>query len=618
MKPAPIPANDQARLAELRSYGLLDTPPDQDFDDISNLACSIAATPIGVVSLVDENRQWFKSCIGLGVRETPRTISFCGHAILQPEPMLIGDALMDERFRDNPLVLGEPHIRFYGGFPLISSNGLCLGTLCIIDQQPRQLEPAQLESLQRLARLTVQLMELRRESHLLTVSQEQIRHHQLRPKQRDGGHGRWLHQPDELIRSLELMVSGAAQPCFAVLRIGLKDLLRLQSSLGEAVTQQLRQSLTQRLQPLLPADASVAWLRESELVVVLPYASDETALTALATSLCQVLEEPVNLAGRLLSSKVAIGIAVSMGNYQSAEALLADAAIAQRNARSLPGSRVSFIDLSARIRAQDDIQEEANLRRALLQGELEPYFQPLVDLKTGAVVGLEALVRWRDRNGNVIGPATVLAAAERADLSDQLDLQLIGKSLAASTVIAAAQPDRPLLLSVNLSTQLLENANAREQLLARIEAASLPTGWTLQVEVTEGALEQSDTRLQSFLEQLQGCGIQVAIDDFGTGYSSLSRLHRYHFHCLKIDASFLARINDPDQPSNQMLKLMQKLGRDLGMRITAEGIETEAQRHWVTQQDFDWGQGFLFGLPMPLDALLLHLANPEAMPAITS
>jgi EAL domain-containing protein (putative c-di-GMP-specific phosphodiesterase class I)/GAF domain-containing protein len=619
MEQAPIPANDDARLAELRSYGLLDTPPDPDFDDISHLICSIAGTPIGIVSLVDENRQWFKSCIGLAVRETPRAISFCGHAILQRRPLIVEDALADERFRDNPLVQGDPHIRFYAGVPLVSANGLALGTLCAVDSRPRRLDDARIDALQRLARQTVRLMELRRERRLLEASQQLRRQEEQRgqePQQEagaaQGAPGPRLRQAEEVIRSLELMVGQESQPCFAVLRIGLKDLRRLQSGLGSTAVEAMRQALSERLLRRLPREAAAAWLRDSELVVVLPYASSEQAVAELAGTISRELGEPLSVEGRLLSSRVAIGIALYMGNYASAEALLADAAIAQQVARFQPGSPVRVIDLATRLEAQQNISLEAGLRRVLRDVELEPWFQPIVELDSGAVVGLEALLRCRDHNGELVQPGAVLAAAARAGLTEQVDLQLIQKALEASGTIAAARPQQPLLLSLNLSTALLDNPTARQQLLELIGRLPPPPGWTLQLEVIEEALRQSPDELESFLETLGSRGVLVAIDDFGTGYSSLSRLHSYPFHALKIDASFVARIDDPHQPSNRLLELIQRLSRDLGLHTTAEGIETEAQRRWLVQQGFEWGQGFLFDRPMPLDALLSALVASAA------
>ncbi|MFZ9570326.1 MAG: GAF domain-containing protein, partial [Vulcanococcus sp.] len=216
MLQAPIPRNDQDRLQELWSYGILDSPEEQAFDDIGALVRDLAGTAIGIISLVDENRQWFKSCIGLEAKETPRNISFCGHTILQRTPLIIEDALKDERFCDNPLVLEKPNIRFYAGFPLISANGLALGSLCAVDQQPRQLSSQQVEALERLARLVVQQMELKRQSRLLEHSQQA-----RQPEAEPGASAdpiTLLTSCDQLLSMLELMVQQQDAATFGLLR----------------------------------------------------------------------------------------------------------------------------------------------------------------------------------------------------------------------------------------------------------------------------------------------------------------------------------------------------------------------------------------------------------------
>jgi len=141
------PHDEQARLETLRSLGILDTPQEERFDHLTRIAKRLFGVPIALVSLVDENRQWFKSCIGLSVSETSRDISFCGHAILGDDLFIIPDTLKDERFADNPLVLNDPYIRFYAGYPLSAPNGRKLGTLCIIDRQPRSFGKEDLEAL---------------------------------------------------------------------------------------------------------------------------------------------------------------------------------------------------------------------------------------------------------------------------------------------------------------------------------------------------------------------------------------------------------------------------------------------------------------------------------------
>ena len=172
MKP-PIPADEKRRLHVLWQYDVLDTVPEEVFDDLTELAAHICEAPIALITLVDEKRQWFKSKVGLTVTETSRDVSFCGHAIAQSELFIVADATQDERFADNPLVTSEPGIRFYAGAPLITPDGHALGTLCVIDKVPRELRPDQKNALRVLARHVMTQLELRRRSReLMNVHQQ--------------------------------------------------------------------------------------------------------------------------------------------------------------------------------------------------------------------------------------------------------------------------------------------------------------------------------------------------------------------------------------------------------------------------------------------------------------
>jgi two-component system, NtrC family, sensor kinase len=181
-----MPRNEVKRLKVLWQYSVLDTVPEEIFDDLTELAARICQAPMALISLVDERRQWFKSRVGVKLRETPREVSFCGHAITRTDLFIVPDAAADERFAHNPLVTRDPKIRFYAGAPLITPDGYALGTLCVIDKVPRKLSADQKQALRILARHVVSQLELQRrtrelvdarqESEQLRLTLDQVRH----------------------------------------------------------------------------------------------------------------------------------------------------------------------------------------------------------------------------------------------------------------------------------------------------------------------------------------------------------------------------------------------------------------------------------------------------------
>jgi two-component system, NtrC family, sensor kinase len=154
--------DEQARIAALHQYSILDTLPEQIYDDVTALASLICGTPMSMVTLVDADRQWFKSVVGHDLSETPRSMSFCAHTLGTARTLIVKDAQQDPRFADNPAVAGPPGIRFYAGAPIVEPNGHVLGTVCVIDTTPRALSPIQVAALESLARHTMALMETRR------------------------------------------------------------------------------------------------------------------------------------------------------------------------------------------------------------------------------------------------------------------------------------------------------------------------------------------------------------------------------------------------------------------------------------------------------------------------
>lgn len=181
---APLPENEAARLEALHQYKILDTEPDETLNDLTRLAAYICGTPIALISLIDLNRQWFKARLGLTEEETSRDVSFCAHAITQDGSLVVRDALDDQRFRDNPLVTSAPHIRFYAGSPLITPEGFKLGTLCVIDRVPRDLNPEQIAALRMLGNQVMTQLDLRREIAFMerALDESKLREAKLRAR----------------------------------------------------------------------------------------------------------------------------------------------------------------------------------------------------------------------------------------------------------------------------------------------------------------------------------------------------------------------------------------------------------------------------------------------------
>jgi EAL domain-containing protein (putative c-di-GMP-specific phosphodiesterase class I)/GGDEF domain-containing protein len=615
-----IPDDDAARLQELYSYGVLDTGPDTHFDDISELTRRVAGADIGIVSLVDAERQWFKSCVGapLGQQETPRRVSFCGHTILQREPLIINDALEDPRFADNPLVTGDPQVRFYAGFPLITANGFVVGSLCAISRRPHQLTEQQIDSLRRLAALTVQQLSYLREGNLLSRSQQGLEKERL--KQTSLGRLASLERlisRDQMVQMLELMFGMELDSPFTLMRCRFRDYERVNATLGGTVAEEFMDEAARRVLAAVPKAASVARFADAELVVLLPYEVEEADVRRVAERLIAFASQVYRNGVQSLSMGLSIGIAAYRQNYDTIEAMLADTSMAVRMARSSSGSSFRFIDAESRVAARESYRLESAFREAVANKLLEPHLQPIIDLGNGEPIGFEALARW-PHEGVIVQPSSFIPLSAESGLTGELDLLIIEKSLAALPLLAKPIPRREMTMSVNLSGILLEDLDLRTRLLDLIDDNPRPPGWTLQVELLEDSFQDTTPAFDLFLDQLVARGVCIAIDDFGTGYSSLARLISLPIQGVKVDRAFIDKIDGRDESPRTLLRTMLTMLSDLGLSITAEGVETTSQRDWLIRSGVAKAQGFLFARPLTIADAIQRLQQvnyrPSAIP----
>ena len=315
---APATFNEARRLEALESYQVLDTANEQAYDDLTSLAAAICRTPIALISLVDSGRQWFKSRVGLPVAETPRELAFCSHAILQPDHVLeVPDTLLDTRFSENALVTGDPHIRFYAGAPLVSLEGMPLGTICVIDREPRTLMDVERKALQSLARQVVAQLELRRT--VAGLERQSMTDALTSLPNRRGLDSQLKSAWDDCI---------ARQKALAVMMIDLDHFKVINDSFGHAAGDELLKAVGSRLRAAVRANDVVARQGGDEFLILLNDVATSAA-EVVAGKVRSALREPFVIDGFEIRVSASIGIGLYPVDGIDAEGLLkhADAAM---------------------------------------------------------------------------------------------------------------------------------------------------------------------------------------------------------------------------------------------------------------------------------------------------
>jgi len=533
--------------------------------------------------------------------------------------LIISDALLDLRFADNPLVTDDPGVRFYAGCPLITSNGFVLGSLCAISRRPHQLAPEQIDSLRRLSSLTVQKLQVLRESStLLPAGKPGADAEGLAegPQEQPSSLLRLISR-DQMVQMLALLFGMGLESPFTLLRCRFRDYERVNATLGSSLAEQFINEAPRRVLAAIPKTATVARFAEAEPVVLLPYDVEEAQIQEVAERLNAFANQVYRHGLQSLSMAVSIGIATYRKNYESAEGLLADTSMAERMARHAPGSSFRFIDADALVAARETYRLESALREGLAAKELEPFLQPNLDLGSGEPVRFEALARWR-HEGQVLLPDSFLPICAETYLTGDLDLLIIEKTLAPLPLLTQPILQRPMTIIVNLSGVLLEDGEQRQRLLHLVDENPLPPGWTLQVELVEDAIQDTSAAFDRFLNDLVSRGVLIAIDDFGTGYSSRARLISLPINGAKVDRVFADRIRGNEDSPRLLLRTMLTMLHDLGRVVTADGVEQPAQRDWLINHGVAKGQGFLFDQPLSLTEAVARLRRihyrPRAIP----
>lgn len=871
--------------------GLFKSGPEPAFDEITTLAAILCATPMAVISLLDEQRQWFKSRVGVAVEGTPRGIAFCGLTVERMALTIISDARMHPRFAGNPLVTGPPYIRFYAGAPLVMSDGTAIGSLAVLDTVPRTLGAEQQQALEVLSRQVVAQIELRSHVHclanvlrdlsrskeLLRLSHRELelrvsertselievnarlaseidRHSsQARSSQaiidslpgifylydRMGRFLRWnrnfelvtgytaeeirqlqpldffaTQQEKELVdqrivrafmhgsasveadlltkggkripylftgiriefngqqcisgmavditerrsaeeslrlrnRAIQASVNAIiitdlegnieyANPAFeritgysiretlgrncrflqagdrdqagiaairqaianreessALMRnyrkdgemfwndvhiapvrdqhdevthfVGvlndisaikhyeyelerhakvdaltalanrnvLKDRIRqgiataerhrewvavgfmdldnfkfINDSLGHTVGDELLKQVAKRLQACLREQDTVARYGGDEFAFVISGEQEEKTVATLMSRILRTIELPFLVEGHKLFVSCSIGLSFSPRDGVDVDTLLKNADAAMYQAKEKGRNNFQFYTPAMNQRATERLSLESRLRQALIKNEFVLHYQPKVDLKSGRIVGLEALLRWQPSSGEMVAPSTFIPLAEETGLIVPIGEWVLYTACAHNRQLLQAGM-QPLQVAVNISARQF---NA-ETLVDMVKDALGSTGLDaslLELELTESLVMQNPEEAIGVLAHLKEMGLRLAIDDFGTGYSSLSHLQRFPVDQLKIDQSFVRDIGaDPNDAI--IARAVISLGHSLGMSVIAEGVSNHEQLAFLRENGCDEMQGFLFSMPLPADELICLLKSNRTL-----
>ncbi|MFI9651263.1 EAL domain-containing protein [Guyparkeria halopsychrophila] len=593
-----VPSFDEKeRLAELHALGILDTPADKYFDRHTRLVAEIFKVPMVAVSLVDEDRLWIKSSVGMEVGETPLEASFCVHA-LEKNILEVPDTLEDDFFRDHPLVVASPFIRFYMGTVLRGPTGQPLGTLFMMDTESRYLSRLQRTWLVTFGHVVEDLI---------------IHDHALNDARDDAKRTRHRNTltnlPDQTLFASTLKhlirMSEDKGNHLAVLYMRLNKLNEISRVHGRPARDAMLCRLAEHLIATDIKTLTVGHLSQAcfGAVIALPSLGD---VFDVVTPIANKLTRPIEVEGTTMWPDIDVGISLSPVDGVTPEDLLENASAALEGPRSHAGLYVFSHEVAERALRRDTIEQ--HLESALLNHEMTKYYQPLVAVDGSRIVGFEALARWQNAELGDVSPAEfVPIAGKNARLSKMLtewSLKTVASELRQWPLRVG---DTSLRVAINIPPdQFLEDGFVGRVLHTLEEHRLAPERLTLEL-TEESILTNVDKSIQ-IMRVFRSHGIHIALDDFGTGYSSLSHIKNLPLDSLKIDKSFIDDLTH-DSRSAHLVDGIIRIAHGLGLQVVAEGVEHEVQRALLQESGCDVIQGYLFSRPLPSEDALALLKN---------
>ena len=412
-----------------------------------------------------------------------------------------------------------------------------------------------------------------------------------------GNHRRFFDKIDRLISDR------ADDPApFAIGILDLDGFKPINDLFGHKAGDDILVQVAMRLRASMDSHSTVCRIGADEFAFLYPMVFSEEAATDKARMLIEILSAPYDVGERTARLSASTGCSLFYSGDETTEILVNKAETALYHAKRSGRGRVVVYTREMEEAAKRVTRIEQALRRAVSAGEVEPHFQPIVNLATRRTIGFETLARWTDRDLGPVSPAVFIPIAEERGIIGPLSQLVLRKA----TEAARSWP-KELFLSFNLSPSQLVDQNTGLHILAILERTGFDPR-RLEIEITETGLMNDPASAEKIVNDLRRVGIRVSLDDFGTGQSSLGRLRDMRFDKIKIDRAFVSSLLD-DRPSEHIIKAILAMCEGLGMDVVAEGIEREEQVERLQSFSCRSGQGFLFGRPVDAEATLRHLRD---------
>ena len=388
---------------------------------------------------------------------------------------------------------------------------------------------------------------------------------------------------------------------FAVLFLDLDRFKVINDSLGHMMADRSLVEVARRLQAMLRATDTVARFGGDEFAILLDDLRELSNVPRTVERIRKELQQPIRLEERDVYTSASIGVVLSSPDYTNAEDVLQDADIALYQAKTQGRARYVIFNSAMRERAMQLLQVETELRLALERGELRLYYQPIVSLQHGRITGFEALLRWQHPERGLVTAGDFLPVAEETEIILPISEWILREVCRQLHAWQKEFPvDPPISVSVNLTSKYLAKADLVEEVVQRIEEYGIDPR-CLRLEITESQIMEDPKAISKTLIELSNYGVQVYIDDFGTGYSSLSYLSNFRVQALKIDYSFISKLNGNDRDS-AIVRAVVGLGLNLGLDVVAEGVETPDQLDFLRTVRCQYAQGYYFCRPVDKDS----------------